>query len=104
MHTIQLNEDGIWSIYLNETVEEKKEHFNELINNLYEFTKQNPEEPITKKILKEIEPFIQTEKDEQQSEIEQLQKIDEEVSNEERNEAMSVIIGTSKTHKNDIEN
>ena len=82
----------------------KKEHFNELINNLYEFTKRNPEEPITKKILKEIEPFIQNEKDEQQSEIEQLQKIDEEVSNEERNEAMSVIVGTSKTHTNDIEN
>lgn len=105
LHTIQLNEEGIWSIYLNETVEEKKEHFNELINNLYEFATQNPEETITKKILKEIEPYIQNKNEEKTSEeIEQLQKIDAEVSDAERNEAMSAIIEGSKPRDNDIDN
>lgn len=105
LKTIRANSEGktVYA-YSNESEEEAKEHFNELVNNLYEFAKQNPEEPITKKILEEIEPYIKTEKDEQQSELAQLERIDSEVSDKERNEGMSIIIEASKTLDNNIEN
>ncbi len=92
LKTIQTKgKNGVLYIQENEPKESAIEHFNQLASNLYEFAKQNPEEPISEKILKEIQPYIQKESDVLVSEIEDLKQIDKEISPQERKEGLYAI-------------
>ena len=85
-------------VYDDDSDEDKTNHFNKLVGNLYEFAKRNPTEDVSQTILKEIEEFIPKEN----KEIECLKNIDDSVSASERQSGWNAI--KTQSHENDINN
>lgn len=81
--------------FTGETSEEASKHFRELVNNLQEFVRRNPDEPICKKIIEKIEPYVQRD-DFKTGEVELLARIDEEVNPVERQEGFTVMESMTK--------
>ena len=96
MLLIKEGSDRTIYVYEDDTDEQARDNYNRIVGNLKRFAIKNPEEKISKDILKIIK------KQEKDNDIDSLKNIDNSVKPEERNEGKAVIkvINKSKNDKN----
>ena len=87
-------------IYEDDKNEEAKENFNRLVQNIYKFAMQNPEEKISNTILETVEEFI-PEANKSEAEVNALKVIDKSVKANERQDGINTVKSMTKVKEDE---
>ena len=87
-------------IYEDDKNEEAKENFNRLVQNIYKFAMQNPEEEISNTILETVEEFI-PEANKSEAEVNALKVIDKSVKANERQDGINTVKSMTKVKEDE---